>query len=116
MPNSSQLTEGLLDMVSMRQPPCVKNLLDGGADVNAFRTPADSFGDGPALHLALNQRNWTMAKYLLSRGADPNIKTPYEGYTGEGGGYTALDLAYGSYAPEDVIAELKKHRAITARY
>ncbi len=103
-PNSSQLAKSLLGMVFDRQPPCVKNLLDGGADVNATLTSPDEFADGPALTLALNQRNWSMAEYLLSRGADPNVRTPRHGCT-------ALDMAYGSYATEGVIAALKQHGA-----
>jgi hypothetical protein len=108
-PNATQLTDGLLDMTFMRQPPCVRNLLDGGADINSFKPAGKDFGDGPALHLALNQKNWSLAKYLLDRGANPNVKTPYDGYT-------ALDMAWGSSAPQETIAELKKRGAKSAKY
>ncbi|HED2783240.1 TPA: hypothetical protein R4Z40_002596 [Klebsiella variicola subsp. variicola] len=101
-PNSFQLNSALLDMVFMGEMGCTQTLLDAGANVNAYRYPAkNDFGDGPSLHLALNQKNWAMALYLLQRGADTNLRSSFKHES-------ALQMARESLAPPDVINVLQK--------
>ena len=100
-------------MVQLGDRGCIELLIENGADVNSYRTPPEgSFADGPPLHLALNQRRWEIAMYLLSEGANPNLLTSWPGPDNPGGsGYSALDMATDSSAPPDVIQELISHGA-----
>jgi len=110
-PTQDSLDGSLLDLVAAGNLKCVQRLLDAKANINAYRSsPHPSFLDGPPLHLALDQRQWTVALFLLSKGADPNLPTSYVDDS-TGVPYGALDVAYASGAPPNVISDLKEKGA-----
>lgn len=114
-PNATQLDGSLLDLVAAGNLACAQKLLEAGANINAYRSSqTPSFGDGPPLHLALNQKHWEVALFLLSKGADPNLPTSYS--DDSAGPSTALDMALGSSAPEYVVQALKEKGARVLKF
>jgi hypothetical protein len=65
-------------------------LLDAGADVNA---PAAN--GVPPLHVVAWNRNHSMGRLFLSRGADPTARLPAEGLNKEVAGKTSAEIAAG---------------------
>ncbi|MDF0676416.1 MAG: hypothetical protein P0120_19100 [Nitrospira sp.] len=110
-PDQSQLLNGLLDMTFGGETGCVQVLLNAGADINGYRFPRKgNFLDGPALHLFLRQRQWSIALMLLESGANPNLLT-------SSAGTSAHDEACGSLGvPEYVMQALRDKGAKPVQY
>jgi hypothetical protein len=105
-PKYANLCGGLLFWVAEpdgQALSCAETLLKAGADPNCtsyLGRPATGFLDGPPLHHAITQRRWDMADMLLAHGANPNRRSLW-------GQYTALTLAEGYRAPEELLAKMK---------
>lgn len=84
-------------------PKCLADLLHAGASPDsALSTPVLGYGSGPALHSALNQKQWKNALILLEAGANPNLQTIYSSNKLSAEGELALDMAIGSAAPSNI--------------
>lgn len=105
-PSQFQLNESVVfwsGNPSGRAPRCLADLLHAGASPDsALSTPVLGYGSGPALHSALNQKQWRNALILLEAGANPNLQTIYISNDHSVGGELALDMAIGSAAPSNI--------------
>ena len=105
-PSRQQLTNSLIAMTFIGQKACIQTLVAAGADVSGYGN-AGTF-EGPALHEAITQKQWSLALMLLDAGANPNqfYSIPTWSMSGP---VRALDMAFGMNAPQYVVEAIRKH-------
>lgn len=87
---------------------CVSYLLSAGASPDAMdKSATQGYGSGPALHSALQNKQWANALTLLAAGADPNLRTTYKPANSPNG-RTALDVARYAGADKAIRDEIIK--------